>query len=139
MNLCMGSLLWLKCHLHNKTPPCFLCWFSNNTVSYTVGISPTACTKSAIFRRFLTPLQKLDIIRIILRNSRFVKFFFMFFMFLLQKSYPQLIPNLWISWGLLCIACGYLWKRQRIQKISKKHLTYRCFILIIRSDVFKFD
>lgn len=93
MNLCMGSLLWLKCHLHNKTPPCFLCWFSNNTVSYTVGISPTACTKSAIFRRFLTPLQKLDIIRIILRNSHFVKVFFSVFYFLLQKSYPQLIPK----------------------------------------------
>lgn len=122
MNLCMGSLLWLKCHLHNKTPPCFLCWFSNNTVSYTVGISPTACTKSAIFRRFLTPLQKLDIIRIILRNSHFVKVFFSVFYFLLQKvihnlspklsttfsfknvvdkSYPQIVDNLCITLGII--------------------------------------
>ena len=59
----------------------------------TKGGRKVLAAKVRFFGVFLTPLQKLDIIRIILRNSRFVKFFFMFFIFLLQKSYPQLIPK----------------------------------------------
>ena len=101
MNLCMGSLLWLKCHLHNKTPPCFLCWFSNNTVSYTVGISPTACTKSAIFRRFLNAVAKIG------HHTHYIKklafrqvFFYVFYFFIAKKlspTYPQFVDKLGIT------------------------------------------
>ena len=99
MNLCMGSLLWLKCHLHNKTPPCFSVLFSNLYCCF------LGCTRRCGFAAFLAPLQKLDIIRIILRNRRFVKFFFNFFPNLLKKTYPQLIPKV-IHHFFIPEACG---------------------------------
>lgn len=89
--------------------------FKNNTVSYTVGISPTACTKSAIFRRFLNAVAKIG------HHTHYIKklafrqvFFYVFYFFITKKlsptypqSYPQLfhsemlwikvIPKLWIT------------------------------------------
>lgn len=100
MNLCMGSLLWLKCHLHNKTPPCFLCWFSNNTVSYTVGISPTACTKSAIFRRFFYAVAKIGHHTHYIKKLAFRQGFFWCFLFFITKklspTYPQSYPQFFL-------------------------------------------
>jgi len=113
MNLCMGSLLWLKCHLHNKTPPCFLCWFSNNTVSYTVGISPTACTKSAIFRRFFYAVAKIGHHTHYIKKLAFRQGFFWCFLFFITKklspTYPQSYPQFFYSKMLWIKVIPKLW------------------------------
>lgn len=107
MNLCMGSLLWLKCHLHNKTPPCFSVLFSNLYCCF------LGCTRRCGFAAFLAPLQKLDIIRIILRNRRFVKFFFQFlsqsFKKNLSPTYPQSYPPFFYPRGLWIKVIPKLW------------------------------